>query len=300
MIRALKLSLLLLALSGCGLGGPPLTGILKNIKESGVIKMGYREGSVPFSYLDEKKQPIGYSIDLCNHIIEAVKLEIKAPNLRVELVPVTSSTRIPSLANGKIDMECGSTTNNMERQKQVAYTVTTFVAGNRILSKKSNEIKTLNDLKGRTVVSTAGSSNIKSLQDYNMSNALDVKILSAKDHAEAFAMLESGSADGFVMDDILLSGFAAGSKSPASYVMSSEAFSVEPYGIMLRKDNPTFKKIADNALGQLFKSGEINQIYSKWFQTAIPEKNLNFNLPMGEKLKAVIAKPNDSGDSSTY
>jgi glutamate/aspartate transport system substrate-binding protein len=277
-----------------------LTGTLKKIKESGSITIGHRDASVPFSYLDDKQQPIGYSMDLCAKIVDAVKAELKIPNLQVKLNPVTSATRIPLLANGTIDMECGSTTNNLERQKQVSYVVTTFVTANRILSKKANNIGKLDDLKGKSIVSTSGTTNIKQVTELNASRSLGMNIMTAKDHAESFLMVETDRAMAFAMDDILLYSLAAGSKAPADYAISSEALSVEPYAIMVRKDDPAFKKVADAAITGLFKSGEINKIYGKWFQSSIPPKNINLNVPMSEKLKAAIAKPTDSGDPTAY
>jgi glutamate/aspartate transport system substrate-binding protein len=277
-----------------------LTGTLKKIKDSGSITIGHRDASVPFSYLDDKQQPIGYSMELCAKIVEAIKTELKLPSLQVKLNPVTSSTRIPLLANGTIDMECGSTTNNLERQKQVSYVYTTFVTANRILSKKSSNITRLEDLKGKPIVSTSGTTNIKQITELNASKGLGMNIMVAKDHAEAFLMVETDRAVAFAMDDILLFGLAAGSKSPNDYTVSNEALSVEPYAIMVQKDDAAFKKLADSAIAGLFKSGEINKIYGKWFQSPIPPKNINLNLPMSEKLKAVLAKPTDSGDPNAY
>jgi glutamate/aspartate transport system substrate-binding protein len=281
-------------------GAQELTGTLKKIKESGSITLGHRDSSAPFSYLDDKQQPIGYSMELCGKIVDAVKAELKMPNLQVKLNPVTSATRIPLLANGTIDMECGSTTNNLDRQKQVSYVTTTFVTANRILSKKSSKISKLEDLKGKTIVSTSGTTNLKQVTELNASKGLGMNILTAKDHAESFLMVETDRAAAFVMDDILLYTLAAGAKTPADYTVSSDALSVEPYGIMVRKDDPAFKKVADNTINALFKSGDINQIYTKWFQTAIPPKNINLNLPMSDQLKKVVAKPTDSGDPAAY
>jgi glutamate/aspartate transport system substrate-binding protein len=305
MIKISKLSALvagaLVAASIAGTAGAQeLTGTMKKIKESGSITIGHRDASVPFSYLDDKQQPIGYSMDLCGKIVDAVKAELKMPNLQVKLNPVTSATRIPLLANGTIDMECGSTTNNLDRQKQVSYVVTTFVTANRILAKKSSKIGKLDDLKGKTIVSTSGTTNLKQITELNASKNLGMNILTAKDHAESFLMVETDRAAAFVMDDILLYSLAAGSKTPADYVVSNDALSVEPYGIMVRKDDPAFKKVADAAVTGLFKSGEINKIYAKWFQSVIPPKNINLNLPMSDQLKKAIATPTDSGDQAAY
>ena len=285
------------------LGIAPATqaqGTLEKVKAAGVIVVGHRDASIPFSYLDDKQLPIGYSMDLCMKVVDAVKAELKMPNLQVKLNPVTSATRIPLMANGTIDMECGSTTNNIERQKQVGFVTTTFVTANRLVSKKASNIKDLGDMKGKAIVSTSGTTNIRQITELNASRNLGMNIMTAKDHAEAFLMVETGRAVAFAMDDILLYSLVAGSRSPADFTITNEALSVEPYGIMIRRDDPAFKKVADGAIQGLFKSGEINKIYAKWFQSAIPPKNINLNLPMTEALKKVVAKPTDSGDPAAY
>ena len=273
---------------------------LDKVKKDGVIVIGHRDASIPFSYLDDKQQPIGYSMDLCMKIVDAVKAELKMPNLQVKLNQVTSATRIPLMANGTIDMECGSTTNNIERQKQVAFVTTTFVTANRLVSKKASKINSLDDMKGKAIVSTSGTTNIKQITELNGSRNLGMNVMAAKDHAESFLMVETGRAVAFAMDDILLYSLVASSKAPGDYTITNEALSVEPYGIMIRKDDAAFKKVADGAIQGLFKSGEINKIYAKWFQSAIPPKNINLNLPMTEALKKVVAKPTDSGDPAVY
>src|SRR6184192_149060 len=278
-----------------------LTGTLKNIKETGAITLGFRDSSIPFSYLDDNQKPIGYAMDICYKIVDAVKKELKLDKLEVKLNPVTSSTRIPLMANGTIDLECGSTTNNTERQKQVAFTNTHFLTASRYVFKKSSGLKSIDDLKGKTVVSTAGTTNIKQLTEANVAKSLGANIIPAKDHAEAFLMVETDRAVAFVMDDILLASLVAGSKSPDDYVISKDAFSKpEPYGIMLRKDDPAFKKVADAAMTAVYKSGEVNAIYDKWFTKPIPPKGINLNLPMGDAFKKVVAKPTDSGDPADY
>jgi glutamate/aspartate transport system substrate-binding protein len=291
------------ALGALLLAGPPAgaqEGTLKKIKETGAITLGHRDASIPFSYFDDKQAAIGYAMDLCGKIVDAVKAELKMPNLQVKLNPVTSATRIPLMANGTIDLECGSTTNNLERQKQVAFTITHFVTANRFVSKKAANFKTLNDLKGKTVVSTAGTTNIKQITELNGQQNLGLTILSAKDHAEAFLMVETGRAVAFVMDDILLYSLVANSKNPSEWVISADALSVEPYGIMLRRDDPEFKKVVDTAMTNVYKSGEINKIYAKWFLAPVPPKGINLNVPMSETFKRVVAKPTDSGDPSDY
>jgi glutamate/aspartate transport system substrate-binding protein len=275
-------------------------GTLKKIKDSGAITIGHRDASLPFSYYDDKQQPIGYAMDLCAKIVDAVKAELKMPNIKTNYQLVTSANRIPLMANGTIDLECGSTTNNVARQEQVWFTMTHFVTANRWVSKKSAKLKTLQDLKGKTIVSTAGTTNIKQITEINAAQNLGMNIISANGHPEAFQMVETGRAVAFVMDDILLAGLAAQSRSPKDYEISSVALSVEPYGIMVRKDDKAFKDVADKALSQVYKSGQINAIYSKWFQKPVPPKNINLDLPMSAALKKVMANPTSSGDPKAY
>jgi glutamate/aspartate transport system substrate-binding protein len=278
-----------------------LTGTLKNVKETGAITLGFRDSSIPFSYLDDNQKPIGYAMDICYKIVDAVKKELKLDKLEVKLNPVTSSTRIPLLANGTIDLECGSTTNNVERQKQVAYTNTHFLTASRYVTKKSSKINSIDDLKDKPVVSTSGTTNIKQLTEANAARKLNVNIIPAKDHAEAFLMVETDRAVAFVMDDILLASLIAGSKAPGDYVISKDAFSKpEPYGIMLRKDDPAFKKVVDAATAAVYQGGEGQKIYDKWFMQKIPPKGLNLNVPIGSELKNAFAKPSDSPDPDSY
>lgn len=273
---------------------------LDKVKKEGAITIGHRDSSIPFSYLDDKQSPIGYSMDICLKIAEAVKAELKLPNLAVKMAPVTSATRIPLMANGTIDLECGSTTNNAERQKQVAYAPTTFITANRFVSKKSSNVSNLDSLKGKTIVSTSGTTNIKQVTELNAARNLGMNILPAKDHAEAFLMVETGRAAAFVMDDILLYSLVASAKTPGDYVVSVEGLSVEPYGIMLRKDDPSFKAVVDKTVMALMKSGEIEKIYAKWFQSPVPPKGVNLNLPISAALKRQFAKPTDSPDPKLY
>ena len=275
-------------------------GTLKKIKDSGAITIGHRDASVPFSYYDDKQQPIGYAMDLCMRIVDAVKAELKMPALKVNYQLVTSANRIPLMANGTIDLECGSTTNNVARQEQVWFTMTHFVTANRWIAKKSSNIKSLADLKGKTIVSTAGTTNIKQITEINAAQNLGMNIISANGHPEAFQMVETGRAVAFVMDDILLASLAAQSRSPGDYAISDVALSVEPYGIMVRKDDKAFKAVADKAMSETYKSGAINAIYSKWFEKPVPPKGINLNLPMGAAFKKVVAKPTDSGDPKVY
>ena len=292
---------LVVALSAFPASAQELTGTLKNIKETGAITLGYRDSSIPFSYLDDNQKPVGYAMDICYKIVDAVKKELKLDKLEVKLNPVTSATRIPLMANGTVDLECGSTTNNAERQKQVWFTNTHFLTASRFVSKKANNIKSIDDLKGKSVVSTSGTTNIKQLNEANAARNLGINIIPAKDHAEAFLMVESDRAVAFVMDDILLASFVASSKDPDAYVISTDAFSKpEPYGIMVRKDDAPFKKVADAATAALYQSGEGAKIYAKWFMEKIPPKGLNLKVPLGPELKNEFAKPSDSPDPDSY
>ena len=277
-----------------------LSGTLKKIKDTGTITIGHRDSSIPFSYYDDKQQVVGYAVDLCMKIVDAVKAQLRMPNVQAKLNPVTSATRIPLMANGTIDLECGSTTNNLERQKQVAFTITHFVTANRYVAKKASNISSLMDLKGKTVVSTSGTTNIKWATAANTEKNLGMNIVAAKDHAEAFLMVDTGRAVAFFMDDILLYSLVANSKNPGDWVIGSEAYTVEPYGIMLRRDDPAFKKVVDGAMTQILKSGQINAIYEKWFLKPVPPKGINLNVPMSAPFKKVVATPTDSGDPNDY
>jgi glutamate/aspartate transport system substrate-binding protein len=278
-----------------------LSGTLKKIRDTGSISLGFRDSSIPFSYLDDDQKPIGYAMDICYAIVDALKKELKLDQLAIELVPVSSSTRIPLLANGTIDLECGSTTNNPERQRQVAFSHTHFLTATRFISKKANRLDRIEDLKGKPVVATSGTSNIKQLIETNAARNLGINVIHAKDHAEAFLMVENDRAVAFVMDDILLAAFAVGSKNPEAYAISSDAFSKpEPCGIMLRKDDQPFKKVVDAATSALYRSGEGAKLYDKWFVERIPPKGLNLNVPMGAELRHEFAHPSDSSDPDAY
>jgi len=301
----MKLSKFLAILIGTGVlataaHAQELTGTLKKVKDSGTLTLGVRDSSIPFSYLDDKQSYQGYSIDLCLKAATAIQKTLGLTALNIKMVPVTSATRIPLIANGTIDMSCGSATNNLERQKQVSFAPTMFVTANRLLAKKSSNIKSLADMKGKTIVSTSGTSNLKQITTLNGEQNLGMNILTAKDHAEAFLMVETGRAVAFAMDDILLASLAASSKSPSDYMITSEALSVEPYGIILRRDDPQFKKVVDDALSAVYKSDEINRIYAKWFLSPIPPKGINLNVPMSAELKKAFAHPTDSGDPADY
>ena len=275
-------------------------GTLEKIRKLNAITVGHRDASIPFSYYDDQQKVIGYAMEICQRVVEDVKKELKMPNLEVKYQLVTSANRIPLMANGTIDLECGSTTNNLDRQKQVWFTNTHFLTANRWVAKKSSSIKSLNDLKGKTIVSTAGTTNIKQITEINAAQNLGMNIISANGHPEAFQMVETGRAVAFVMDDILLYSLAAQSRTPADYEISKDALSVEPYGIMVRKDDVAFKKVVDASTANTYKSGAINAIYDKWFQKAIPPKGLNLNVQMSDALKKAFQNPTDSGDPAAY
>jgi len=287
------------ALAAMALAGPvaaaELAGTLKKIKDTGTIKVGHRDASVPFSYLDDRQRPIGYSMDLCARIVEAVKKEHQLPKLKVEYVPVTSQTRIPILTGGNIDMECGSTTNTLERQKQVSYAYTTFYTGTKLLVKKASGIRSYKDLKGKTVVVTQGTTNERAIKGLNDKENLGITFIHAKDHGESFLTVDTGRAVAFPMDDILLYGLVANSKNPGAWAVVGDYLSPDPYGIMIRRDDPQWQAFVNKVIGGLMKSGEIRKIYAKWFQSKIPPKGANLNLPVSAKLEELFKNPNNDG-----
>ena len=272
-----------------------LTGTLKKIKDTGAITIGHRESSIPFSYLDDKQQPIGYAMDLCMSVVDAVKAELKLPNLKVNLQPVTSSNRIPLLQNGTIDMECGSTTNSVDRQKQVAFGPTYFVINVTAAVKKTSGIKSLVELNGKTISTTSGTTSVPLLKKYDKTANVEIKEIYGKDHAESFLLLAQDRTSAFVMDDILLAGQIASSSNPGDYMILSESLRQEPYSMMLRKDDPQFKALVDKTIGGVMKSGEINRIYAKWLTSPIPPKGINMNFPQTPPIKEAFANPNDKG-----
>jgi len=277
-----------------------LDGTLKKISDTGTITIGHRETSIPFSYYDGSQRPIGYSIDICQRIVEAVKLRLKRNDIQVKYLPVTSASRIPLMSNGTIDLECASTSNTPDREKQVAFSTTTFVTGNRYISLKSSNLHTIDDLKGKVIASTSGTSNIRQANEINEARSLNMKVVPVKEHADGFLMMDTGRATAFMMDDIILYGLAANAKQPDRYQVSNESLSVEPYAIMLRRDDPQFKAIVDTTIKALYASGEIDALYKRWFQSPLPPNGINLRVPMSDALKRVVAKPTDSGDPAAY
>ncbi len=270
-----------------------LGGTLKKIKDTGTISLGHRESSIPFSYYDDKQQVVGYSHELMLKAVDAVKKELNLPNLQVKLTPVTSQNRIPLVQNGTIDIECGSTTNNLERQKQVAFSNTLFIIGTRLLTKKDSGVKDFPDLKGKNVVTTAGTTSERLIRKMNEEQKLGMNVISAKDHGESFLTLESGRAVAFMMDDALLAGEMAKARRQADWVITGTAQSREAYGCMVRKDDPQFKKVVDAAIAKAMTSGEAEKLYKKWFLSPIPPKGLNLNLPLSDDMKELFKNPND-------
>ena len=270
-------------------------GTLKKIKDTGTIAIGYRESSIPFSYLDDKQQPIGYALDLCMKIVDAVKAELKMPNLKVALQPVTSSNRIPLLQNGTIDLECGSTTNSVQRQEQVSFGPTYFVINVTAAVKKSSNLNSIADLNGKTVSTTSGTTSVPLIKSYEKSKNVDVKEIYGKDHAESFLLLADDRAAAFIMDDILLAGQIANARNPADYRILPESLRQEPYSMMLRKGDAPFKALVDRAVGAVMKSGEIEKIFAKWFNAPIPPKGVNLNFPITPAIRDAFKNPNDKG-----
>src|SRR5688572_16070617 len=264
-----------------------LTGTLKKIKDSGSITIGHRETSIPFSYLDDKQQPIGYSMDICAAVVEEVKKELQLATLNVKFNPVTSQTRIPLMENGTIDLECGSTTNTLTRQKQVAFAPVTFITGTKLVVKKSSRVKSYKDLKGKTVVVTQGTTNERAIKALSDKENLGIKFLNAKDHAESFLTVESGRAVAFSMDDILLYGLVAKAKNPKDFEVVGEYLSFDPYRIMFRKNDDSFGVVIRRALASLMRSGEINKIYDKWFVGKLPSGE-TLAMPMQPLLKSAF------------
>ncbi|MGA8657585.1 MAG: glutamate/aspartate ABC transporter substrate-binding protein [Chthoniobacterales bacterium] len=270
-----------------------LTGTLKKIKDSQTIAVGHRESSIPFSYYDDKNQVVGYSQELVMKVVDAVKQKLSLPGLQVKLIPVTSQNRIPLIQNGTIDIESGSTTNNLERQQQVDFSDTMFVIGTRLLVKKDSGINDFPDLKGKNVVVTAGTTSERLLREMNEKNNMGMNIISAKDHGESFLTLQSGRAVAFMMDDALLAGERAKARQPDEWIIVGTPQSKEAYGMMMRKGDDQFKKLVDDVVAKAETSGEADKLYQKWFLSPIPPKGLNLNLPMSDDMKQLFKNPND-------
>lgn len=277
------------------------SGTLAKIRDSGAIVLGVRDASIPFSFLDDNQNAVGYSVDLCNRVAEAVKAELKLPRLEVRKQVVTSANRIPLIANGTVDLECGSTVNNVERQRTVAFSLTTFIVNTKFIAKKASAIRNLQDLKGKTVAVTAGTNTLQKVTEINAKLDLGMTILRGKDHPESFMLVETGRAVAFAEDDILLAGLAANSKTPDAFALVGiDGMAADPYALMLRREDPEFKRLVDATLAAVFRSGEINGLYDKWFSKPIPPRGIVLNFPASEQWRRIVQHPTDSGDPKDY
>ncbi len=275
------------------LAAPAAADTLTRARDAGAITLGIRESSYPLSYLDDRQQPVGYHIDICQRIVEAVRKQLGLPGLKVQFQAVTSQNRIPLLTNGTVDLECGSTTNNEARQKQVAFAPTTYVTYVRMAVKKASGITSLAQLHGKPVATTTGTTSVQLMRAHEKAKGVDFKEVYGKDHADSFLMLETDRAVAFVMDDNLLLGLIMTSKNPADYQVVGETLSVEPIAIMLRRDDPAFRALVDDTVKGLMKSGELEKLYARWFLSPIPPRGANMNYPMGEHLNQLVKSPND-------
>ena len=297
-MRKLALSMLLIGMSSTMVHAADdqkseaTSDTLQKIKNNGVIVVGHRESSVPFSYYDNAQKVVGYSQDYSNQIVDAVKKQLNMPNLQVKMLPITSQNRIPLLQNGTFDFECGSTTNNAERQQQAAFSNTIFVVGTRLLVKKGGDIKDFKDLAGKPVVVTSGTTSEILLNKLNEKDNMKMRIISAKDHGDSFRTLESGRAVAFMMDDAL-AGERAKAKKPDQWEIVGTPQSHEAYGCMLRKNDPAFKKLMDETIAKAQTSGEAAKSYERWFNQPIPPKNMNMNFALSDDMKALFKAPND-------
>lgn len=291
----MKLSkLMTAALLAAGMAAAASAQTLQKVGDSNKITVSYREASVPFSYLIGSTKAVGFSVELTEAIVDDVRKKLKKPNLKVDYMPVTSQNRIPLLVNGTYDLECGSTTNNSTRAKDVAFATNHFYTGTRLLTKKSSGIKNYADLARKTVASTTGTTNAQVIRKYSADKNLDLQLILGKDHDDSLLLVENDRALAFAMDDILLFGLMANSKNPAALEVVGDSLQVEPYACMLRKDDPEFKKLVDGTINRLMKSGEFEKMYSKWFAAPIPPKGVNLNLPMSEQLKANLKAMSDA------
>lgn len=268
-------------------------GELEKIRAAGMIQVAHRDASVPFSYLDEDQQPIGYAMDLCKKFVEAVRVHLHLSALPIGYLPVTSATRIAAISGGRASLECGSTTNTAERRQQVDYTIPHFISSSRLVVRRDEGLDRIEDLAGRRAVSTQGTTNIKTLVRINQEKALGIRVMEAKDHAEGFAMVVDGRADAFAMDDVLLFGLRANAADPARYAVVGKPMTIEPYAVMLPKGDAAFKKVIDDEMRRIIQSGEIYAIYAKWFQRPIPPKGVNLGLPMPYLLRELFKFPSD-------
>lgn len=265
---------------------------LDRVVRTGVVSIGYRDSSPPFSYLDQDRRPVGYSIDLCLKIVDAVRQATTRP-VEVRYVPVTSATRMEAVLKGEIDLECGTTTSTGERRQKVAFTVPTYIATTRLLVKTGSGINSINDLAGKTVVTTRGTTAEKLFRETDTRRTLRATLVEAKDHAESFAVLQAGKADAFIMDDVLLYSLRAASGAPEKFEVTREALNIEPLAIMFAKDDPVFKQLVDREVTRLIVGNDIHRIYRRWFESPIPPKGINLGLTMSYLLRDSFKAPTD-------
>ena len=270
-------------------------GTLAKIKESGEIRLGHRDVSVPFSYLDDNQKPVGFAMELCARIVDAVKSELKLASIQTKLQPIQLSTQIPLIQNGTIDIVCGPATNTLERQKVVAFSNTIFVSSIRAVVKKDAAIKAFEDLNGKPVSLTSGSTSIALLTARGQEKNFQTKNILSGDHAGSFLALTTGRSEAFIMDDILLASLIANSPDPDNWRIIDDSLRTEPYGLIIRRDDPEFKNLIDKTLVGMMKSNQFGDLYAKWFMNPIPPKNVNLNFPMTAPLKDAVANPNDKG-----
>ena len=291
-IRIIPLALT--SLLAIGAQAQALDGTLKKIQDSNTILIGVRESSIPFSYRDSKNEIVGFSADLCSRVIDAVKKKTGKPNLDIKHIPVTSQNRTSLVQNGSVDLECGVTTHLKSREQQTAFSTTFFIAGTRLLTNVKSGVKDFPDLAGKSVITNAGTTSERILRRMNDEKKMNMNVISGKDYGESFLTLQSGRVAAFMMDDVLLAGARTLAQKPDDWVVTGTPQSFEAYGFMLRRDDPQFKKLVDDTMTGVMKSGEIKALYAKWFEKPVPPKNLNFNFPMNDQLKALYANPNDN------
>ncbi len=283
---------LLFLLSAITTQAAAIDAVSDRIARSGVVAIGYRDSSPPFSYLDQDRRPIGYSIEICHRIVDAMRQSFKRP-LEVRYVPVTSATRMDAVIRGEVDLECGTTTSTAERRQKVAFTVPTYIATTALLVRSGSGIGSIGDLGGKTVVTTRGTTAEKIFRDANERRSLRASLVEAKDHAESFSVLQAGKADAFIMDDVLLYSLRAASGTPERFEVSRDKLNIEPLAIMFSKEDPALKRIIDQEVSRLVVEGEIQKIYRRRFESPIPPKNVNLSLPMSYLLRDSFKAPTD-------
>jgi glutamate/aspartate transport system substrate-binding protein len=288
------LCLLLFAFAPVTASAQGLSPTLQKIKDAGTITIGHRDSSVPFSYLDNNQKPIGFSLELCDLVVAKIKAKIGP--IKVAYQGVNSSNRIPLVKNGTVDIECGSTANTIARQQEVAYSVIFYAPQFKWIALTSSNLKTTDDLKGKAVVVTQGTNTAQFVAKINAEKNLGMKILQGKDHAESFLLVETGRASAFMEDDILLAGLKANAPSPDNFAFLADAFPSDPYGVMMAKGDGDFKKLVDDALIEAMKSGLYDKLYTKWFESPIPPKNINLKFPQSDKLKELVKTPSDKAN----